>query len=75
MKIKIAKHALDDVEETMENSELQEFLDMLKEKVDDGSFFEDSEPVDMERMKIEEPDVYEKLIEALDELDNEPKLN
>jgi hypothetical protein len=75
MKVKVSRQALDLLEEDMDNEELQDFLDKIQKKVDDGSFFEDSEPVDWETMKEEEPEIYEELIKALDEIDNEPKLN
>ena len=75
MKLKFSEHALDSLEEDMDNEELQDFLDEIKKKFEDGSFIEDSEPVDMERMKIEEPELYKQLVQAMEELDSEPKLN
>ena len=73
MKIKIAEHALDGLEKDMGNDELQEFLDEIEKKMEDGSFFEDSKPVDMDRMEEEEPELYEQLMQAINE--NDIKLN
>ena len=69
MKIKMSKYALNNLEEEMETDELQDFLDSLQKMVDDGSFLEESEPVDMELLKVEEPEVYEELIKAMNESD------
>ena len=69
MKIKMSKHALNNLEEEMETDELQDFLDSLQKMADDGSFLEESEPVDMELLKVEEPEVYEELIKAMNESD------
>ena len=52
MKIKMSKYALNNLEEEMETDELQDFLDSLQKMVDDGSFLEESEPVDMELLKV-----------------------
>ena len=65
----MSKHALNNLEEEMETDELQDFLDSLQKMVDDGSFLEESEPVDMELLKVEEPEVYEELIKAMNESD------
>lgn len=65
----MSKYALNNLEEEMETDELQDFLDSLQKMVDDGSFLEESEPVDMELLKVEEPEVYEELIKAMNESD------
>jgi len=75
IKIVMADNALQDIEDFCEDDkETQEFLDMLKKGFEDGSFIEDSQAVDMQALKIEEPEVYEALMEALESLDNK-KLN
>jgi hypothetical protein len=71
VEIKIAPKALEDLEELTEDQEdLESFFKALEKAVSDGSFFEDSEPVDMEKLKEEEPDVYKKLIESLEDFDD-----
>jgi len=75
MKITLAKHALDSLEEKMDDDEIQEFLDELKKMVEDGSFLEEGKPVDMELMELEEPELYKELMEAMEDLDSEPKLH
>ena len=42
---------------------MKEFIDAVQ----DGSFIEKSKPVDMVKLKAEEPEVYRQLIEALKE--------
>ena len=65
----MSKYALNNLDEDMETDDLQDFLDSLQKMVDDGSFLEESEPVDMELLKVEEPEVYEELIKAMNESD------
>jgi hypothetical protein len=86
MKIKFTEESLKDLEETVESEDMQEFIDELQKAVDDGSFFEDSEPVDMEQLKEEEepvdmeqlkeeePDLYEILMQRLEDFED-PTLN
>ena len=75
MEIKVSKLALKSLEEEMENDELQEFLDLIKKKFEDGSFIEDSEPVDFDIMQIEEPELYAELMKAINSSDIKEKLN
>lgn len=72
MEIKVSNTALESLEEEMDNEELQDFLDEIKKKFEDGSFIEDSEPVDLDLMAIEEPELYEELMKAISEIDSKP---
>ncbi len=65
-KIKIEKHAkkfLDGLTPRERREVMKEFVDAVQ----DGSFIEKSKPVDMEKLKAEEPEVYRQLMEALKE--------
>jgi hypothetical protein len=65
-KIKIEKHAkkfLDGLSIDERQGLMKEFI----EAVQDGSFIEKSKPVDMAKLKAEEPEVYRQLMEALQE--------
>jgi hypothetical protein len=65
-KIKIEKHAkefLDGLTPSERRELMKEFIDAVQ----DGSFIEKSEPVDIAQLKKEEPEVYRQLIEALKE--------
>ena len=62
LKIIIDPDALAEMEEEMEPEELQKFLNELTEAVRSGKMFEDSEPVDMDKLMIEDPELYQKLI-------------
>lgn len=69
-KIKIEKHAkkfLDGLTPRERRGFMKEFIDAVQ----NGSFIKKSKPVDMEKLKAEEPEVYHQLMEALKE--SEPK--
>jgi NAD(P)H-dependent FMN reductase len=69
--IKFAPGALEALEENMDPQELQEFLNTLKAKVEDGSIFEESTEVDWEELEEEDPETYERLTQSLDEVADE----
>ena len=63
-KIKIEKHAkefLDGLAPHKRREVMKEFIDAVQ----DGSFIEKSKPVDMVKLKAEEPEIYCQLMEAL----------
>ena len=65
-KIKIKKHAkkfLDGLTARERRGFMKEFIDAVQ----DGSFIKKSKPVDMAKLKAEEPEVYRQLLEALRE--------
>lgn len=59
MEIKIAPGALPD---DMTQDELDELLADMQKMVDDGTLFENSIPLDMEKLKEEDPEIYEQLM-------------
>lgn len=64
-KLKFAPGVLEGLEQEMSQEELQEFMDALKEAVDTGAIFE-AQPVDLEQLERDEPEVYQALIAQLD---------
>jgi len=71
MKIKIGKAAREALE-ALPQSERAGIMKEFMASVQDGTLFEKSEPVDMAKMKKEEPKLYARLQKALKEL---PKSN
>lgn len=69
MEIKFTQNALKEID--MDQEEFDDFYLELQKKLEDGTFFADSEPVDMDKLEKEEPEVYKSLIEALDSIDDE----
>ena len=54
MTIKLAPGAFDNVPE----DEQQDLFDDLQAMLDDGSLFENSEPIDMDTLEEEDPELY-----------------
>lgn len=76
LKVKFAPGVLEQLEKDMEPGELQEFLDVIKKGFEDGSFFEQSTPVDMDELRENEPELYKKLSELDDsDPDESPTLH
>lgn len=69
LKVVFAPGALESLEDEMSPEELQLVLDEIKAKLEDGTLFEESTPVDFERMKTEDPELYKTLMERLEEID------
>lgn len=69
LKIEFAPGVLEQLEADMNPQELQEFMDMLKAKIADGSFFDEATEVDMELLEEEEPDVYGSIVDAINGAD------
>lgn len=69
LKIVFAPGCLEAMEQEMSPEELQQLMDEFKQKLDDGSLFEESEPVDFEQLKTEDPELYALLMERLEEVD------
>lgn len=72
--VEFAPGVLEDLEENMDPAELQELMDMIAEKLKDGSFFTDAEPVDMDKLFEEDPELYERLVNMSDEIDDLPPI-
>ena len=66
LKIEFAPGVLEQMEADLTPEELQEFMDMLKGKIEDGSFFEEATEVDMDLLEEEDPDAYTKIVDAMD---------
>jgi hypothetical protein len=66
-KLILSDRAIEDMENMQEG---QEFLNILQEKIEDGSFFEDSEAVDMEALETEDPELFYILMEALNSIED-----
>jgi hypothetical protein len=75
MKIEFAPGVLEQMEQEMGPEELQEFMNMLKEKIEDGTFLTDATPVDMEELEVEDPEAYAQIVESLVELPSKNKLH
>jgi hypothetical protein len=68
MKIVFAQGAFDDFDGTQE--ELDNLLSELKEMIESGSLMEKSEPVDLDLLQEENPEIYEKIMK-FDSLDQD----
>lgn len=68
-KLIIPPHVLASLEEDLDPSELQSFLDELKMKVETGAIFSESQPVDMETLRVEDPELYNVLVERFSEIE------
>ena len=68
LRVEFAPGVLEMLEATMTPGELQEFMNGLKEAIDSGQIFEESTPVNFEELERDEPEVYEALIAAMNEL-------
>ena len=65
LKIVFAPGVLEQLELDMNQEELQQFLDDLGKKLEDGSLLEDSSPVDMNELLMTDPELYDQLQEQL----------
>lgn len=73
MKIEIAPGALDDFEGSQE--ELEEFLAELEAMVADGTLIEHSQPVDLDELEEEDPELYAALMAQLESIENPPTIH
>ncbi len=67
MKVKFTKTALESLEDIMNVDEIQDFINELEKKLEDGSFFLESERIAMDELKEEDPELYDRLNKAFDE--------
>lgn len=73
--IKFAPGVLEQLETEMDPEELQSFLNELQEMALNGDIIEHAEVVDMDKLAIEDPELYATLSKQLDgvfESDEEP---
>lgn len=68
MKILFAPGALEALEDELSPEELQQLMDEMKAKIEDGSFFDDSESIDLDELREQDPDLYDLLMERLETL-------
>lgn len=69
-KIEISPDALQDLD-NLTAQEAQKLLDEFKRMVEDGSFLEKSEPVDLDRLAVEDPELYQIIVKRLSAADQE----
>ena len=67
MEIVIMPGAFDNFEGTQE--ELDELMNELNKMVEDGTLMENSEPLDIEKVRMENPEAANALIEVLEDFD------
>lgn len=63
LKVEFAPGVLEQLEGEMSLEDLQEFMDEIKSRIQDGSFFDESTLVDMDALREEDPELYKKLSE------------
>ena len=75
MKVVFAPGLLENLIEEVGEEEAKEILAEIEAAVADGSFFADSEPVDLEELKQEDPEAYEELRQKIEAMPEEEKAN
>lgn len=70
IKIAFAPGVLEQLEAENTPEELQELFDQLKSQIEDGSFLENAEAVDLDELELNSPELYAELHEKLTELEN-----
>lgn len=71
MKVLFAPGTLEMLEDELSPEELQELMDVLKRKIEDGTFLSESKSVDLEELRDTDPEMYDILIERLEALGEE----
>ncbi len=71
LKITFAPGAFDSFEGSQE--ELDQLVDHIEKMAESGDLHENSEPVDMDRLEQEDPELYDILTNVFEKLDNEDK--
>lgn len=67
MKVMIMPGAMDDLTE----EEQKEIMEAITKAIADGSFFTESEAVDFDQLKAEDPQIYEQLMESIESMPTE----
>ena len=70
IKVIIAPEVLEQMEQEFEPEELQRLLDEIQAAVDNGTIFEDSQPVDLEKLQREDPAEYALLMAQLEKYED-----
>jgi hypothetical protein len=71
VKVVVLDGALDD----LDPDEVNEVMAAFQEAIESGTLMEMSEPVDMDELADEDPELYKLLMEKLEALDNKPTLH
>ena len=75
LKVKLTKQAMDQLNQMLmegtdeEVAELQQALDEFKKACEDGTILDIGEPIDLEQLKREEPEVYEAVMASMAEIE------
>lgn len=75
MKVVFAPGLLENLVEEIGEEEAAALIKEIEASVADGSFFADSEPVDLEELKQEDPEAYAELCEKIKAMPEEEKAN
>lgn len=59
----------------LEDDEVEELMEFFKQALENGTLMEISEPVDMDELADEDPELYALLVERLEALENKPTLH
>lgn len=65
LKIVIPPQVLEQMQQEMSAEEIQELLTKLQADIEAGTLFDQSEEIDLDRMKQEDPEEYAALMEAM----------
>lgn len=74
LKIVVAPNVLEQLEQEMSPEELQQLLNDLQKMAEDGTFMEQAQLIDLDELKVSDPELYEQLM-AFDEVDEHPTLH
>jgi hypothetical protein len=69
LKIVFAPGCLEQMEQEMTFEDLQQFMDELRQKLENGTFFEEEHPLDLDQLKVEDPEMHASLTARLEEID------
>lgn len=58
----------DDAFDGMDEDEIEELKKEILAKIEDGSFFSESEPVDFNQLEQEDPETYERLMGTIEDM-------
>lgn len=71
IKVVIPPEVLEQMQRDIPADELQELLEQISQMAEDGSIFEEAEPLDLEQLKLTDPEEYAALMQAVNSLGHE----
>jgi tetrahydromethanopterin S-methyltransferase subunit A len=74
MKVVFAPQALANLVEEVGEEEAQRIIKEIEESVADGSFFADSEPLNLEELEQEDPEAYEEICKQIEAMPVEERM-